>query len=542
MQAISMQNKMLAFLALSIVVGMALAAVLPLYVVTAGPAGVFLTASSSCLIVSIGAFWGVRRLCVVPLRAARDVVGAMIQGETGMAEGRASDSREFADLHAGLGELFRMVKYDRGLRRGILGGLPMPFLLVDTDERAVQINQACLDMLEIGGPVESCLGKTLAEVFYNDPSRKTAVGQSIRDGKVFKNLEVAIKGHKGGERHVLANVFPVYDLDKKCIGGLCLYIDMTALKQAECLNKENYERMTETAHRLESVVEGVTTASEELSAQIAHSSRGSEEQAHRVEETSTAMGKMNATVLAVAQNASRAAETADSARRKADDGAQAVTQVVRGIGEVQSVALELKTDMAALGGQAEGIGRILNVISDIADQTNLLALNAAIEAARAGEAGRGFAVVADEVRKLAEKTMAATKEVEGAIRGIQEGARKNVANVEQAVSKIDAATGLAGKSGETLTEIVSLVDLTTDQVRAIAAASGQQSAASQEIGRSIEDVNRISAKTSDAMRQSAQAVDELARQAQVLKGLIDLMQNEGGRAGARAISAARPAR
>jgi methyl-accepting chemotaxis protein len=320
------------------------------------------------------------------------------------------------------------------------------------------------------------------------------------------------------------------------------YIDMTALKQAECLNKENYERMTETAHRLESVVEGVTTASEELSAQIAHSSRGSEEQAHRVEETSTAMGKMNATVLAVAQNASRAAETADSARRKADDGAQAVTQVVRGIGEVQSVALELKTDMAALGGQAEGIGRILNVISDIADQTNLLALNAAIEAARAGEAGRGFAVVADEVRKLAEKTMAATKEVEGAIRGIQEGARKNVANVEQAVSKIDAATGLAGKSGETLTEIVSLVDLTTDQVRAIAAASGQQSAASQEIGRSIEDVNRISAKTSDAMRQSAQAVDELARQAQVLKGLIDLMQNEGGRAGARAISAARPAR
>ena len=110
----------------------------------------------------------------------------------------------------------------------------------------------------------------------------------------------------------------------------------------------------------------------------------------------------------------------------------------------------------------------MNVILDIADQTNLLALNAAIEAARAGEAGRGFAVVADEVRKLAEKTMAATKEVGDAIRGIQGGTQKNVVNVEASVAKIDAATGLANLSGQALEDIVRLVDLTTDQVRAIA--------------------------------------------------------------------------
>jgi len=136
--------------------------------------------------------------------------------------------------------------------------------------------------------------------------------------------------------------------------------------------------------------------------------------------------------------------------------------------------------------------------------------------------------VADEVRKLAEKTMTATTEVGDAIRGIQEGARKNISNVEHAVSKIDAATGLAGKSGEALNEIVSLVDMTTDQVRSIATASEQQSAASEEINRSIEDVNRISSETSDAMRQSAQAVGELAHQAQVLKSLIDQMKDEGG--------------
>ena len=298
-----------------------------------------------------------------------------------------------------------------------------------------------------------------------------------------------------------------------------------AKEQAE---RAKAEGMLQAAHHLEGVVEVVTSASEELSAQIEQSSRGSEEQSNRVSETATAMEEMNATVLEVARNASQAAETADKAKRQAEEGSQVVAQVVKRIGEVQSSALELKTDMTSLGKQAEGIGQVLNVISDIADQTNLLALNAAIEAARAGDAGRGFAVVADEVRKLAEKTMTATKEVGDAIRDIQQGARKNISNVEHAVSKIDVATGLAGKSGDALHEIVSLVEMTTDQVRSIATASEQQSAASEEINRSIEDVNRISSETSDVMRQSAQAVSELAHQAQVLKSLIDQMKDESG--------------
>ncbi len=305
-----------------------------------------------------------------------------------------------------------------------------------------------------------------------------------------------------------------------------------ATRQAEdaCRQAEHSkaEGMLQAAGQLEGVVEVVTSASEELSAQIEQSSRGAEEQARRVGETATAMEEMNATVLEVAKNASQAAQTADKAKAKATDGALVVTQMVGGIGEVQTQALDMKADMTTLGKQAEGIGRILNVISDIADQTNLLALNAAIEAARAGEAGRGFAVVADEVRKLAEKTMTATQEVGDAIRGIQGGTRKNIGNMEQSVARIEAATGLAVKAGAALDEIVSLVDLTTDQVRSIATASEEQSAASEEINRSIEDINRISSETSDAMRQSAQAVGEMANQSQVLKTLIEQMKVEGG--------------
>ncbi|GAB6126212.1 methyl-accepting chemotaxis protein [Humidesulfovibrio idahonensis] len=285
------------------------------------------------------------------------------------------------------------------------------------------------------------------------------------------------------------------------------------------------EGMMQAATQLEKVVEVVSSASEELSAQIEQSSRGTEVQSQRVGETATAMEEMNATVLEVAKNASQAAESSNTARNKAMDGAQIVAQVVAGIDTMKHVSMTMKEDMGVLGKQAEGIGQIMNVISDIADQTNLLALNAAIEAARAGDAGRGFAVVADEVRKLAEKTMTATKEVGAAISGIQNGTKKNLDNVERAVTTVEEATELAGKSGDALQEIVNLVEVATDQVRSIATASEEQSAASEEINRSIDEINRISSETASAMNQSAQAVGELASQAGNLRGLIDKMKS-----------------
>jgi methyl-accepting chemotaxis protein len=288
------------------------------------------------------------------------------------------------------------------------------------------------------------------------------------------------------------------------------------------------EGMLQAAERLQDIVAALSSASEEISAQIEQSSRGSEEQSQRVGEAATSMEEMNATVLEVAKNASTAAETADAARKKANHGSDIVDKVIKGIGEVQSQALAMKNGMTALGRQAEGIGAILNVISDIADQTNLLALNAAIEAARAGEAGRGFAVVADEVRKLAEKTMTATKEVGQAITGIQQGTRANIGNVDQVARTIDEATSLAGASGQALDEIVGLVDTTTDQVRSIATAAEEQSSASEEINRSITDISRIATESAQALRGSAQAIVELADQSQILRTLIDEMRGNAG--------------
>jgi methyl-accepting chemotaxis protein len=299
-----------------------------------------------------------------------------------------------------------------------------------------------------------------------------------------------------------------------------------ARKNAEHARSEG---MLAAARRLESIVGIVSSASAQLSAQITESSHGAERQAMRVTETATAMEEMNATVLEVAKNASQAAETAEDARKRAQNGSGIVNRVMTGMNNVEKQTGKLKTDMSTLGKQAEDIGRIMTVITDIADQTNLLALNAAIEAARAGDAGRGFAVVADEVRKLAEKTMTATKEVGDAIGAIQHGTRANVEGVDASVKLIAEATGLAGESGQALTEIVKLVESASDQVRSIATASEEQSAASEEINRSIEQVSSIANETSQAMNEAAKAVEELARQASVLQELINELRSDAGK-------------
>ena len=278
------------------------------------------------------------------------------------------------------------------------------------------------------------------------------------------------------------------------------------------------------AEQVDQVVNRLSTATEELSAQVEQSSRGTDMQRERVSSSATAMEEMNSTVLEVARNAGVAAEGSDRARQKAGQGEQIVQQSVNAINTVQSDTELLRRNMEELGRQAEAIGAIMTVISDIADQTNLLALNAAIEAARAGEAGRGFAVVADEVRKLAEKTMNATKEVGSAITGIQNGTRHSITAVEQTTENLNGATELVKKSGEALSLIVQEVSETAAQVSSIATAAEQQSAASEEITSSLEEINRMAGETAIAMQQSAQAVSDLAQQAQELQTLVNKLR------------------
>ncbi|TIH20147.1 chemotaxis protein [Marinifilum sp. JC120] len=274
--------------------------------------------------------------------------------------------------------------------------------------------------------------------------------------------------------------------------------------------KEALEAIAKSAANAGGISGKLFAGIEELSAQVNQVSSGMDLQRDRVTETATAMEEMNSTVLEVAQNASLAANSSGQSKENAVHGAQGVTEAIKSFEQIKETILNLKETMGTLGEQADSIGQIMTVITDIADQTNLLALNAAIEAARAGEAGRGFAVVADEVRKLAEKTMDATKGVGEAVSKIQDNARENIAAVESAAEDIVNSTESAAKSGELMEAIVGIVDETNTQVESIATASEEQSAASEEINMAISDVARVSSETSEGMSASAHALTEIA--------------------------------
>ena len=365
------------------------------------------------------------------------------------------------------------------------------------------------------------LGKDPGEL--NILARRVADGDyNVDDGKaktgVFASLVVmvdALKQHIENARLESANA---QEQSKKA---------MEAMEKAEAASAEARQKtqaMLQAAERLEEVAQVVSTASTQLSAQIEQSDRGTAETSQRLTEAATAMNEMNATVQEVARNAAQASTASAETRQKAQDGAAIVSRSLDSINHVHQSSLRLKEDMVLLSSHAQDISRIMGVISDIADQTNLLALNAAIEAARAGEAGRGFAVVADEVRKLAEKTMASTQDVGAVIGAIQHSTATSMESVDKAVQEVDRAAEFANQSGTALEVIVSTVDATADQVNAIAAASEQQSAASEEINHTIIQINAMSLQTAQAMEEASKAVSDLAAQAHGLTSLVSDMK------------------
>ncbi len=290
----------------------------------------------------------------------------------------------------------------------------------------------------------------------------------------------------------------------------------TARQQAEGARREGMLA----ADRLEHVVEQFSTAFSQLATQLDQASASATRSAERLSSAATAITEMNSTVQNVASNAANASEMSAKTRQKAEGGAAIVQKSLGSIERVQKGAEALKEEMTQLNTHAQSISHVMSVISDIADQTNLLALNAAIEAARAGEAGRGFAVVADEVRKLAEKTMTSTSDVAKVVLAIQESTTKSMKAMDESLSLISQATDFAGKSGEALHDIVADAETTADEVRAIAAASEEQSVASEEINKSILEVNTTTTEGAGVMKEASQAVAELAREVQELRALV----------------------
>ncbi len=289
--------------------------------------------------------------------------------------------------------------------------------------------------------------------------------------------------------------------------------------------EEKRQSILEAVVKLEGIVNNIASASEQLSAQIDISTNGATEQSARMTETATAMDQMNETVFDVAKNSSKSAELADNTKIEATNGATITHKCQESMIEVKNESLKLRKNMSELAGHTQSISAVMSVITDIADQTNLLALNAAIEAARAGEAGRGFAVVADEVRKLAEKTISSTSDVANVVAAIQQSTEINVIQVDTAVQLIEEATERTVEGGNALEVILHMAEQSADGVRAIATASEEQSATSSEIVHSITAVANIADSNVRAMHEASQAVSSLSDQAQQLSSLVDSLKH-----------------
>lgn len=258
---------------------------------------------------------------------------------------------------------------------------------------------------------------------------------------------------------------------------------------------------------------GVVHAVDVLKSKADETASGARDQSDQASRIAAAAEEMSQTITDIARNASVASETSGEAMQIAEIGKEVADGAVTTVNKVYTSTVELAAMVEKLNKRASEIGDIVTVIKDIADQTNLLALNAAIEAARAGEQGRGFAVVADEVRKLAERTIKATTEISGKIGAVQEESKQTSKSMDEASEEVTKATTYIREVGDSLHHIVESVQKVRDQITQIATAVEEQSATSEEVARNIEKTSEIAQKMermSEETMHEANGLGEIA--------------------------------
>ncbi|MBB1269072.1 methyl-accepting chemotaxis protein [Shewanella sp. SR44-3] len=275
---------------------------------------------------------------------------------------------------------------------------------------------------------------------------------------------------------------------------------------------------------ISSAASTIHTSAESLNNFTTETNDRMHQQQAETEQTATAMNQMTATVAEVAQSTTAAADSARNADEHAANGDIIVQQSISSMSVLSSQIQQTAEVISHLSNDSQNIGQVLDVIKSIAEQTNLLALNAAIEAARAGEQGRGFAVVADEVRTLAKRTQESTLQIETMIDGLQQGVKKAVTSMQAGITQVDEANEKTNMAGKALKEIVSSVDSITELNTHIATAAEEQSSVAESINRSIIAISDITQHSSQAAGELSHSVNELSKLANSMRDQVGMFK------------------
>jgi methyl-accepting chemotaxis protein len=286
------------------------------------------------------------------------------------------------------------------------------------------------------------------------------------------------------------------------------------------------DKLQEVMRRVAANTHQLASAAEEISATAGQSADSARTQAEQTQQIASAMQEMSLTVNEVSGNSQQASEAAHEAAETACEGGKTVEQSLSSMRNIADSTRNVAGRVGELGKSSEQIGKIIAVIEDIADQTNLLALNAAIEAARAGEQGRGFAVVADEVRKLAERTTKATKEIATMIEGIQSETRAAVQAMEVSSREVDAGIERTAVGGKALREIIEMADHVGGMISQIATAANRQSGAMAAVNANVTQISGLTKESSAAAEQTAKACSDLWNLASDLQHLVSQFKIE----------------